>query len=175
MMKNKLNILCAFLLSFSLSAEQQCDGETITTDTANFTIASSASGTVIHNDSGLAWARCLVGQTWNSVDESCEGEAVRLTWQGALQLTNSYDFGEHTDWRLPNLKELASLVERSCVTPAINLDIFPNTLSDSFWTSTPNTSADKTTEAWSVAFYNGRIDSRDKQQDFYVRMVRYAE
>jgi len=37
-----------------------------------------------------------------------------FTWETALQqpgLVNSVGFAEHSDWRLPNVKELASLVE----------------------------------------------------------------
>lgn len=157
------------------SLEQDCAGSTTTTGDSEFTVSDVNTGLVTHSESELMWARCVVGQTWNVDDEICEGEPVRLTWQLALQLTNDYTFNDHTDWRVPNVKELASVVERACVSPSANLNVFPNTPDGNFWTSTPNTSADKTTEAWSVAFSNGRIDSRDKNQDYYVRMVRYAE
>ncbi|NVK24786.1 MAG: DUF1566 domain-containing protein [Gammaproteobacteria bacterium] len=155
--------------------EQDCAGSTVTTADDEFTVSANNSGLVVHGESELMWSRCVVGQTWNADSETCDGEPVRLTWQLALQLSDEYQFNDHTDWRVPNLKELASLVERACVSPSANLTIFPNTPDGNFWTSTPNTSADKTTEAWSVAFSNGRIDSRDKQQDYYIRMVRYAE
>ncbi len=163
------------LISSSLYAAQTCEGKDSTAEASQFTISSSVPAKVYHSTSGLEWSRCVVGQTWNNTTETCDGDGERLTWQAALQLSNTYKVGNHTDWRVPNLKELVSLVQRSCVEPAIDLTIFPATPSDSYWTSTPNTSADKTQEAWSVGFYNGRIESRDKQQDFYVRMVRYAE
>ena len=141
--------LSAALFGTSVIAAQTCEGTDSTAGEDMFTVSTSVPAKVYHTTSGLEWSRCVVGQTWNN--------------------------GNHTDWRVPNLKELVSLVERACVEPAIELKVFPTTPSNSYWTSTPNTSADKTQEAWSVGFYNGRIESRDKQQDFYVRMVRYAE
>lgn len=175
----RINITCAsvclVLAGFGTQAAQTCEGKDPTASATKFTISTSVPAKVYHTTSGLEWSRCVVGQTWNSTTKTCDGDGERLTWQAALQLSATYKVGNHTDWRVPNLKELVSLVQRACVEPAIDLTIFPATPSDSYWTSTPNTSSDKTQESWSVGFYNGRIESRDKQQDFYVRMVRYAE
>lgn len=167
--------LGAIMFSAQSLAVQTCEGKSSTAAEDQFTISTSVPGKAYHTISGLEWSRCTVGQTWNEQTSTCDGDGERLTWQAALQLSKSYRLGNHTDWRLPNLKELVSLVERACVGPAIELKVFAAAPSDSYWTSTPNTSADKSDEAWSVGFYNGRIESRDKQQDFYVRMVRYAE
>jgi hypothetical protein len=158
-----------------VKAEQVCDGETETTPSSRFSIDSSNSDFVVDTLTGLAWARCVVGQTWNEDTETCSGEPLKLTWQEALENANTFQLSNHTDWRLPNLKELVSIVERQCVEPAKNTDIFPNSPDDRFWTSTPDTSADGRGMAWAVGFYNGRIDSKEKYYDFYVRMVRYAE
>ena len=165
----------AALFGTSVMAAQTCEGTDSTAGEDMFTVSTSVPAKVYHTTSGLEWSRCVVGQTWNNTTETCDGDGERLTWQAALKISETYRVGNHTDWRVPNLKELVSLVERACVEPAIELKVFPTTPSNSYWTSTPNTSADKTQEAWSVGFYNGRIESRDKQQDFYVRMVRYAE
>mgnify|MGYP005991946829 CR=1 FL=1 len=179
---NRIKLRCyttisAILLSFTAFAdiEQSCGGSTTTTASTDFTFSDDEMSVVYHSSTELMWARCVVGQTWNDEDSVCEGEPVRLSWQLALQLSNSYENGSYSDWRLPNLKELAPTVEHACVSPSINASIFPNSPSGNYWTSTPNTSADKTDEAWAIAFSNGRIDSREKQQDYYVRMVRYAE
>ena len=155
--------------------EQNCSGSTTTTPSNSFIFDEAISSITFHDSTELMWARCVVGQTWNEEDFACEGEPVRLSWQMALQLSDDYVYADYTDWRLPNIKELASIVEHACVSPSSNESVFSNTPNGNFWTSTPNTSADKTTEAWAVAFSNGRIDSRDKHQDYYVRMVRYAE
>lgn len=169
------SFLSTLLLSFNLFAEQRCETGDETTPSENFITEGISSDYVIDSTTGLAWARCVVGQTWDATNEMCVGEALRLTWQQALQTATAYSAGNFDDWRVPNVKELASIVERTCVEPAANQAIFANTPDERHWTSTPNTSANKRDEAWSVAFYNGRIDSNDKNADYYVRMVRYAE
>lgn len=156
-------------------AVQSCVGKSSTASADQFTLPETIPGKAYHTTSGLEWSRCVVGQTWNATTSSCDGEGERLSWQAALKISDTYRVGNHTDWRLPNLKELVSLVQRQCVDPGIDLTVFPATPSDSYWSSTPNTAANKSDEAWSVGFYNGRIESRNKQQDYYVRMVRYAE
>lgn len=154
---------------------QSCETGTETTPTDDFITEDISQDYVIDSTTGLAWARCVVGQTWDATNEACTGEALRLTWQQALQTATTYSAGNFDDWRVPNIKELASIVERTCVEPAANLEIFADTPDERHWSSTPNTGASLKDEAWSVAFYNGRIDSNDKMADYYVRMVRYAE
>jgi hypothetical protein len=156
-------------------ANQVCPVKGQTTPTENFITQNNNPEYVIDSTTGLAWSRCVVGQTWNSASQSCTGEPLRLTWQEALQAATNYTVGNITEWRLPNIKELASIVERECVDPAVNLVIFPNAPSQHYWSSTPNTAGNKIDEAWAVAFYNGRLDSNKKSSDFFVRMVRYAE
>lgn len=169
-------LVFSFLACFSAAGVgQECNGGFETAPAGQFVVDDNNTSVVVHSTTGLTWARCLVGQNWNSTSNTCDGEAVRLDWQNALKVSKDFNLTQRTDWRLPNIKELASIVERQCVSPAANLSVFPNTPVDSFWSSTPNTASDKSDEAWAVAFYNGRLDSKDKSQDFYVRMVRYAE
>jgi len=177
--KSKLTLLLtSFLLLYSSQtlAEQVCDGSTVTTDDDSFVISDDEPGLITHSVTELVWARCAVGQEWNEDDETCDGSAVRLTWQEALNQSDVYELEDKTNWRLPNIKELASIVERNCVAPAFNLTIFANTPeNNSFWSSSPNTASGKGDEAWSVSSSNGRLDSREKHQNYYVRMVRYAQ
>ena len=133
-------------------AAQSCVGKSATAVADEFTFPDAIPGKAYHTTSGLEWSRCVVGQTWNETTSTCDGEGERLTWQSALKISKTYRVGNHTDWRLPNLKELVSLVQRQCVDPAIDLTVFPATPSDSYWTSTPNTAANKNDEAWTVGF-----------------------
>ncbi len=172
----KTAVLSIAMLSATVSANTQvCPGKDATTPTDIFITENIDPEMVIDSRTGLAWARCVVGQQWNPSTQQCTGEALRLTWKEALQAASSYQAANKDNWRVPNIKELVSIVERQCVDPAANLAIFANSPSEHYWSSTPNTAATKKLEAWAVAFYNGRIDSNDKQSDFYVRMVRYAE
>lgn len=110
----------------------------------------------------LIWQRCSVGQTWSG--SSCAGAASKYTWQNALQLGQSMT----ADWRLPNIKELQSLVEKACSRPSINQTIFPNTSSDNYWSSSYNRSY------WSVSFAAGLISSSGGGYN-YVRLVRVGQ
>ncbi len=51
---------------------------------------------------------------------------------------NSGQFGGHSDWRLPTVKELVSIVNRGSFNPAINTAYFPNTQPQYHWSSTPD-------------------------------------
>ena len=112
------------------------------TPTERFTIqsATGVNDVVVDNMTGLMWDRCPFGVAWDNVNSSCGSSPSQYTWAAALsQAAGSY-LG-YSDWRLPNVKELASLVEHKCGSilsgsQAINATIFPDTPSTSFWSST---------------------------------------
>lgn len=181
MFQSKIKLILPVLLVIStrLFAEQSCNGSSVTTQDDDFIISDDEPALITHSKTGLIWARCAVGQEWNSTDGVCENEgedsATQFTWKEALQLSDSFKLEGETNWRLPNIKELASIVERSCVSPSANQAIFESTPSNNFWSSSTNTASGKKAEAWAVSFSNGRLDSKSKSARFYVRMVKYAE
>src|ERR1700730_18540041 len=79
------------------------------TPTSAFT--DNGDGTVTHTLTGLMWKRCSEGQTWNSGTSTCDGTAAPESWSQALFAGVSDLTGGHTDWRLPNRKELESTLE----------------------------------------------------------------
>ncbi|SHA18586.1 hypothetical protein BTHERMOSOX_541 [Bathymodiolus thermophilus thioautotrophic gill symbiont] len=91
-------------------------------------------GTVIDNKTTLMWKKCIQGLSGNN----CEGTSIKYNWEEALQLASNHSFASHDDWRLPNIKELGSLASHHCYEPSINESIFPNTPSDYFWSSSPD-------------------------------------
>ncbi len=96
-------------------------------------------GTVTDLRTSLTWAKCTIGQTYTLATNSCSGSGATTftTWGEALAAAESYSVNSISDWRMPNIKELGSLVDRSCAAPAINLTLFPNTVSSIYYTSTP--------------------------------------
>lgn len=48
----------------------------------------------------------------------------------------AYDGQLSYDWRIPNIKELSTIIERACTSPARNTDIFPVTVASVMWSST---------------------------------------
>lgn len=130
-------------------------------------------GTITDSRLGLTWMRCSLGQTWNAEFNSCTGDASELTWQQALQMAHGFEFADQAGWRVPNVKELATLTERQCVRPAINELFFPNTPSDDFWTSTPSVLDPQ--RAWVVAFFNSSNSIKDKNLFVFTRLVKNTE
>ena len=128
-------------------------------------------GTITDITTGLMWMTCSVGQTWS--DGACSGDASELSWQQALQFAHGYQFANFDGWRVPNVKELASITEMECVRPAINESFFPSTLSDDYWTSTPS-SVDPE-RAWVVAFFNSSNSLKDKNLFVFTRLVRTVD
>ena len=160
--------VAALAVTATASAQTCLSSGVETTPEDDFTLISSSS--VLHTPTDLVWKRCAEGQTWSDSTLSCEGEAIKYTWQQALQLAHEASNEDLLGWRLPNVKELASLVERQCVRPAINATLFPDTPPDDFWTSTP--SVDDPDRAWVVAFFNASHSIKEKDRYVYVRLVR---
>jgi hypothetical protein len=134
----------------------------------------TVSGEVVSdNYTGLTWKRC--GEGWSGSD-CATGTALSVNWQDALKRVVTVNASASTlgagfsDWRLPNRNELASLVERQCVNPAINAAVFPGTASQSFWTSSPY--ALNGSLAWYVGFDVGDVAPLPKTGLRNLRLVR---
>lgn len=80
----------------------------------------------------------------------------------------------YTDWRLPSLKELQSLVDFSVpatnVAPTIDANYFPNTQINRYWSA--RNYANDPTKAWRVHFSGGHSATTAKGIVYYVRLVR---
>ena len=153
-------------LAATASVSAQTCSTTIvkTTPTAAFSLYSN--GAVTHTKTGLMWRRCLLGQAWDG--SNCTGNATSYTWSQALLAVDAY--AGYSDWRVPNKNELASLVERACLYPAINTTVFPNDPSSFVWSSSPN--AYDSGYAWGVSFYYGYVSDGYETYGSHVRLVR---
>ena len=127
----------------------------------------NSDGTITDNSTGLMWKKCSEGLSGSD----CEtGSATTMNWTTATSTCESDETAGYTDWRLPNIKELLSIVDYGKVYPAIDTDVFPATVGDYYWSSTayfglPNIS-------WSVDFYDGNTGYGAKGDVDYVRCVR---
>lgn len=136
------------------------------------TLVVNTSGTVTDSRLGLMWQQCPEGQ---SGANCATGTAtVYNTYAAALARAASVNADPagagrgHSDWRVPNRNELASLVNRRCEAPAIQRNAFPGTPSASFWTSTPAFAG----FAWYVDFTDGSIGPGGTTGDRVLRLVR---
>lgn len=141
---------------------------TAKTVTANYSyFFDNGDGTVTDTRTGLNWMRCALGQTWSPEGNTCKGTAAAYTWDEATALTHS--FAGQSDWRLPNIRELTSIVDYNRCGPAIDLDAFPGTPNSYFWSG----SAQDIYFASSVDFGSGNSSSNGRSYDTnHVRLVR---
>lgn len=124
-------------------------------------------GTVTDNLTGLVWLRnagCFLERSWDQAFT----DAAALN-SGECGLTDNSTEGQ---WRLPNVKELQSLLDISGTTFEGTGSVFPN-LEASYWSST--THATFAENAW-VTMYDGRVLGAPKATaQFSVWPVRNAQ
>ena len=65
-----------------------------TTPESDFSVVSDS--TYLHDTTDLVWKRCAEGQTWDGT--TCDGEAVKYTWQEALQLAHEASNEDLLGW-----------------------------------------------------------------------------
>jgi len=137
--------------------------------------------TVLDKKTGLMWSRCSIGKTWDKVKQRCEGTASVHNWQEALKLVtveNKNELLGHSDWRLPNIKELSSLVKTACIYPAIDAFTFPEAYNEedikhSYWSSSVFEQYPQ--RAWFVDFDLGHDNATDKKHYKQLRLVRSGD
>lgn len=179
----RLTTLLAASLILLYTAQAQTCNSSIPPSTPDSQFTDNADGTVTDNQTELIWMRCSLGQTWGG--GTCSGSISTFNWQTALNAATSHSFAGNSDWRLPNVRELASIIEISCFSPAINSTIFPLTPNGWYWSATPHKGAGLGFDvfAWLVKFGNrtdiaGDLDVRivfTHQKDdtgSHVRLVR---
>lgn len=113
---------------------------------------------------------CLEWQR-DAADITGDGAPDRMSWQDALAYAEKLSLGGHSDWRLPDSNELASIVDYSRYSPTIDLTAFPDAVSSPYyWTST--TLAPVTNFAWYMGIAYGFDGYSGKSGNYYVRAVR---
>lgn len=139
----------------------------------------NGNGTVTDNLTGLIWL------TNANCSNSSVDWATALTYVTSLNTTgtmNGNNCGDtsnagsyQTDWRLPNRRELFSLIHDAYINPALSNsagtgqwtagDPFTNFFPTYYWSST--TSTNFTSDAWIVAFNNGIVNAIPKSGSTY--------
>ncbi len=128
----------------------------------------NSDGTVTDPTTGLTWMRCAMGQILNG--STCTGTVATYTFDQANALTGTVTFAGQSDWRMPNIRELQTIVDRSVYGPAIDSSAFPDTPGSYFWSGSPY--ADYSDYAWLVYFGYGYAYYSYRSDAFAVRLVR---
>ena len=141
-------------------------GDEIIVKSGNFMVRGHL---VIDLQNGVEWMRCSVGQVWNG--EGCEGKAMQLTQDEVAKAIVIANEQLGPGWRLPNRLELEGLVCEDCAPVKIELDSFPNTLAEPYWSGEVNGYAPR--HIWTVNFMTGHTYGRFfPTQAVLVRLVR---
>ncbi len=136
-------------------------------------------GTITDLNTGLMWEKLSDDGSIHDLDDL-------YTWSAAFEvkvaLLNATAFAGHTDWRVPNQKELFSILDLETfslsVSPAFNNGCTSGctvatcscTALSFFWSST--STARDTFSAWAVTFDDGQVANGFKGSPQSVRAVR---
>lgn len=106
----------------------------------------------VNNDNGTVTDKAT-GLIWQQADDG-----TGRNWQVSLAYCENLELAGHDDWRLPNIKELQSIVDYSRHDPALDTTVFTQTDTEGwFWSST--THGDNITLASYICF--GKCDSKE--------------
>jgi len=129
--------------------------------------------TITDNRTGLMWIKNPALVTGFYI---VGGFPKQFYWDG-LDLPNSasaacasLNYVGHTDWRLPTLVELQTIVDNSRTNPSIDPTYFPSTQSLQYWSSTADDS--NPGNYYYVDFSNGTSGSYGAYTPSFVRPVR---
>lgn len=137
-------------------------------------------GTITDTRTGLMWEKL-------SDDGSIHDKDSFYSWANAFAtkvatLNGGGGFAGYTDWRVPNVNEIQSIVNYGAVnpsvSPAFNTGCAPActvltcscTRSDFYWSS--STSQNNPQQAWIGNFFGGFVELTSKTFNSYVRAVR---
>lgn len=157
--------LAGVLLSIAVNpASAECDSSKASKPSSTRYVAKG--GVVYDRKTDLTWMRCSQGQTWKD-DLGCVGVPEKFTHSQA-------NAGWSNGWRMPTVDELKTLVAKHCHDPAIDDELFPDTPSEWYHTSSKNGS-----NCWFVSFSDGRTHYHDYydgcDDDGAVRLVRSGQ
>lgn len=98
-----------------------------------------------------------------------ESNSTLKSWEEAISYCEDLTLDNENDWRLPNVNELKSILDRTTKQPAIDTT-FKYVTSADYWSSTTNLGY--TNQAMKVSFFDGRTQIASKTEANSVRCVR---
>lgn len=123
---------------------------------------------VLDTQTGLIWRRCVEGMKWNG--STCSGSPFYGMFQEVLERAVNQAHLTGKPWRVPNVKELGSLVDQTQSPITIDSTVFPATQNDQFWSS--SSYAMDAFFGWMTHFYYGATYFSYSEDTGAVRLVR---
>ena len=82
----------------------------------------------------VEWLKCSAGQQWSDKQEKCIGQPVKLDLNEIKEANRIINEQLEGKWRLPK-ERVRKFSLQKCNEVKINLDFFPDTPAEPFWTS----------------------------------------
>ena len=101
-----------------------------------FQVQGDSGEAVLDRSSGLLWQRCRVGMSWSG--STCVGSPSQLNWRDAMTQATA------AGWRVPNVKELMSLVVSTGAGSHLDSRYFPGLPTDAYWVWTSTHAGEST-------------------------------
>jgi len=196
--------LCAALLLVGATGAAQAEcladfsGGAESTPTSRFD--DNGDGTVTDTKTGLMWMKCAAGKAgsdcggnidytdYSAVNPVVDVGPRLLSWSDALAYarrvnsdagySDNQDInpGGHADWRLPDAKELSSIIERCTFNPAMNTVVFTENIpttqnAGKYWSASPS---EDDGQVVVFDFHSGNDWREQQSETLYLRLVRNA-
>jgi hypothetical protein len=117
------------------------------------------------NDDGTV-SDLATGLIWQQQEHS-----TTLSWSDAIDYCSDLELGDYKDWRLPNIKELHSIIDAKLFDPALEFFAFPEIGPEVyFWSATSDVDLER--NAYSVNIDDGFVGQSSKNNPYSVRCVR---
>ncbi len=97
------------------------------------------------------------------------GDGAKHTKDSASSYCGGLELDGYTDWRLPTIEELQTIIDNTRYDPALAIDFFQGA-SDWYWSSSAY--ASNPYLAWYVSFYQGTVHWDSNDLPLFVRCVR---
>ena len=128
-------------------------------------------GTATDLITGLMWRQCPEGLSGTDCSTGAAGTKV---WGGTMKDAKTSTFAGYDDWRLPNIKELMTIVDFDSAGTTTNQATFPG-VTMTVWTSSPVIGGDAS-HSWMLHFGTGLITSKSRVNSKHARLqVRNAD
>jgi hypothetical protein len=153
---------------------------------ATLSYTDNGDGTSTDNNTGLMWEKkSLEGTTVTNINHRDKTYTWADAVAGHIAGLNAGAFAGYTDWRLPNVKELQSIVNYENQSPSVSAPAFNDgcvasctvlncscttAVNVNYWSS--STDAFSPASAWGVFFFDGSVSPVNKNSPRHVRAVR---
>ena len=164
--QNKLILILLFIINSSLFSYEIIIDKTRKVDFSTF---ERNNATFERNNQKEVVVDSATGLMWQ---DNSDAQNVKKTWSDAKSYCKNLSYSGYSDWYLPTISELESLVDTKRYNPAIKKG-FKNIISSYYLSSSPLVSGSK--YAWYMDFKNGNSYYYNKTNSRYVRCARAGQ